>query len=241
MGRPREAYGRVTGVMMYWEEASAQKDTVSDNTVDLVFDITCRTLPVDHAYPLLQALLKVLPWLTDESGAGVHPIHGAESGNGWIRPESPRELLYLSRRTKLILRLPAARIDDARALTGRKLALADHTIEVGKNMVRRLHPITTVFSRYVVAATDTDEPGFLVDCVDQLREIGVVPKKMLCGRETCIALPNGSLRTRSLMLAELSFPESIALQLRGLGSSRALGCGLFVGHRDIKPVKQETD
>lgn len=228
--------------MMYWEEPpSAQKPKTLDEAVDLAFAITCRTLPVDHAHSLLQALLEVLPWLADEAGSGVHPLHGAESGNGWTRPEAPGELLYLSHRTKLVLRLPPSRVSAARALTGCRLDLGGHTIDVGRDIVRPLRPITTVFSRYVVVTMGDDETGFLDDCVQQLRAIGVAPKKMLCGREARIAVPQGFLHTRSLMLADLTPSESITLQLRGLGSSRVLGCGLFVGHKDVNPVKREID
>ena len=41
-----------------------------------------------------------LPWMVDEPQAGIHLIHGAESGNGWIRPQEPDALLILSRRTR---------------------------------------------------------------------------------------------------------------------------------------------
>lgn len=226
---------------IYWQEPSRAPAATAGDAVDMAFALTCRTLPVDHAYPLLEALIRVLPWLADDADSGVHPIHGAESGNGWTRPEDPRALLHLSRRTKLILRLPPSRVPGARALTGRRLDLADHTLDIGADMVRPLHPIATMFSRHVVITANDDETGFLGDCARQLRALGVMPKKMLCGRETRITIPGGSLRTRSLMLADLTAAESMTLQRCGLGPARTLGCGLFVGHKDVNAVKQETD
>jgi hypothetical protein len=71
-----------------------------------------------------------------------------------------------------------------------------------------------------------------------LRDMGIKPKKMLCGTETIINIPDKQLSTRSLMLADLSVEESVQLQMKGLGSHRWLGCGLFIPHKDIKEVKE---
>lgn len=226
---------------MYWEEEKPTETfAVPDDVVDLAFDIVCRALPVDHAYALSQAVLAELPWLADEANAGVHPIHVAESGNGWMRPENPDDLLHLSRRTKLLLRLPKARVDAARALSGKTLNVRGHALEIGKANVRPLVAIGTVFSRYVVIPGVSDETAFIEQSVHALRALGIKPKKLLCGREIQIAVPGETLQARSIMLADLSLEESIELQLRGLGPRRQLGCGLFIGHKDIDAVKQKT-
>ena len=106
---------------MFWQEEKNESGrfVVPDDVVDVAFNIVCRSLPVDHAYALSQAIIQALPWFAEESGAGLHPIHVADSGNGWMRPENPSDLLYLSKRTKLVLRLPHARAQDAKALSGR--------------------------------------------------------------------------------------------------------------------------
>ena len=97
---------------MHWEEStSAEEYAIPDTIVDAVFDISCRSLPVDHSYALSQAIQCALPWFAHE--AGLHLIHVAGSGNGWRRPDDPRALLHLSRRTKLALRIPKERIADA--------------------------------------------------------------------------------------------------------------------------------
>lgn len=226
---------------VHWEDTEATSAySVPDQVVDLVFDLRCRCLPVDHAYPLLHSLLDVLPWIADD-GVGVHSIHGADSGNGWMRPENPQELLYLSRRTKLVLRLPAERVPDARTLSGRTLDVGGHRLSIEQANIRPLSAITTVLSRHVAIDEGDDETGFLQAAVDRLRDMGVRPKKMLCGRETRIATPDGGLRVRSLLLADLMPEESMTLQLRGLGPARPLGCGLFLGHKDVNAVKQKTD
>ena len=95
---------------MFWQEKTPDKPyRVPDDIVDLAFRIDCRCLPLEHAHALSVALHEALPWLEDESRAGIHLIHGAESGNGWMRPEDPQsEVLYVSRRTRMTLRLPKA-------------------------------------------------------------------------------------------------------------------------------------
>lgn len=201
-----------------------------------MYGIECRALPVDHAWPLSRAVTDALPWLKDDPRAGVHTIHVAESGNGWMRPGNPDDLLQLSRRTKLILRLPTERLTDARALTGRTLDVDGHRLTVGEVSERPLSDLTTIFSRYIVAGEAESEEGFLKAMHATLRAMGITPKKMLCGIEHRIRTPDGPLRTRSLMLAELSPDESRRLQEQGLGTFRYLGCGLFLPHKGIQEL-----
>ena len=226
---------------MFWQESQEEVRAVPDDVVDIVYQIDCRTLPVDHAWALSQAVCAVLPWLAEEPTAGVHPIHVADSGNGWMRPESSGDLLCLSRRTKLVLRVPRQRIDAAQALIGRQLDVAGHALRVEQASQRPLSAITTIFSRYVVSANGLDENAFLQAAVHEMAVFGVRPKKMLCGIEKVIATPEQPVHTRSLMIAELSQQESVLLQQHGLGPLRFLGCGLFIPHKDMRDLRQALE
>ncbi len=227
---------------MFWQEAKEnERYVVPDDIVDVVYSIDCRALPVDHAYALSRAIQQALPWFSQEKDAGLHTIHVAESGNGWMRPDRADALLYLSRRTKLTLRLPKHRLDDAATLTGRTLDVGGNRLRVEKSVVKPLSPITTVFARYIVTREGADEDGFLRDAMALFREMGVQPKKMLCGMEHVIATPERTIRARSLMLADLTVEESVKLQQQGLGPERKLGCGLFIPHKDIREVKPVSD
>ena len=242
MVRPRCPARTLAGeLIMFWQETQEEVRAVPDDVVDIVYQIDCRALPVDHAWALSQAVRAVLPWLEDEPLAGVHPIHVADSGNGWMRPENANDLLCLSRRTKLVLRVPRERIDAAQTLVGRQLDVAGHALRVDKASLRPLSSITTIFSRYVVSAEGLDETAFLQAALHEMAALGVRPKKMLCGIEKVIATPEQPVHTRSLMLAELNQQESVTLQQRGLGPLRHLGCGLFIPHKDIKEVKQALE
>jgi len=227
---------------MYWADSGKpERYVVPDDVMDVVYQIDCRTLPVDHAWVLSQAILAVLPWLADEPGAGVHPLHVAESGNGWMRPEGPDALLHLSRRTKLTLRVPKHRLEQSAALSGTTLDIAGHRLTVQASSTRLLVPFSAVFARHVPVAAGQEEAAFIEQLVPAIQALGVTPRKLLCGREHVLATPRGPLATRSVMLADLPEPESVALQRHGLGPYRTLGCGLFIPHKDIKEVRAVLD
>jgi CRISPR-associated protein Cas6 len=211
------------------------------DVVDAVFAISCRSLPVDHAYALSQAIEAVLPWFADEPLAGLHLIHGASSGSGWMRPEGPGATLQLSRRAKLALRLPGRRVQDAAALVGQTMQVAGSTLRVEALSVRTLSRIASLFSRRVVLAGTRGEVDFVVVAQGELAALGIRPAEILCGLTTTIATPAGTHDARSLMLSGLAPEQSLALQQHGLGTLRKLGCGLFIPHKDIGDLKSRTD
>ncbi len=228
---------------MYWQETSKrdERPVVPDEVVDLAFNIVCRSLPVDHAWALFTALRPLLPWLEGEEGAGVHPIHVADSGNGWMRPDRPDAPLYLSRRTKLMLRVPQSRVAEAERLSGQVLDVAGNRLAIEKSAVRPLSTHPALFSRYLVTDDALDEADFLSAMHAQLTAMGIRPKKMVCGIARAIATPDRTLHTRSLMVADLTPAESVRLQQRGLGRLHHLGCGLFIPHKDIQEIRQVLD
>lgn len=227
---------------MYWSDDKEKKQefAVPDDVVDLAYRFSCPTLPLDHAHPLSSALLSELPWLADEPHAGVHLIHGAASGNGWYRPEDPgTELLHLSRRIRMRLRVPSHRLDDARELTGKSLDVNGHVIEVGESTVFKLSSLSTLFARYVIAGVDHDENEFLERAAEQLQALDIPCRKLLAGITHSLNFPDETVFTRSLMVAELEPGQSVRLQQVGLGPGRSFGCGLFLPHKGIKPVNDD--
>ncbi len=211
--------------------------------VDAVFAVSCRSLPVDHAWALHQAIRGALPWFAEEPRAGLHLIHGAASGSGWMRPEAPDALLQLSQRARLALRLPAERLRDAGRLAGASLEVAGHALRVGALAVRPLARITSLFSRHAVFAgtEEEDETSFVLAASEALGALGIRPREMLCGRVTVIATPDRTYRARSLMLAGLTLAQSLLLQREGLGIERKLGCGLFIPHKDIADLRSRPE
>ncbi len=221
----------------YWQEPEQTlDDRIADDITDLSYRITCPRLPMDHAHELRAALSIALPWIEDDPDAGIHSIHGASSGNGWFRPDHPdTALLQLSRRARMVLRLPRTRLAAAAALSGMTLDVGGYPLRVGEWREKPLSVLTTLFARQVISP-DTDENAFVEHSVAELALMGVRVRKLLCGRAGCIRMPDRQLRVRSLMLADLEISESMLLQQRGLGPGRKLGCGLFLPHKGIKAV-----
>jgi CRISPR-associated protein Cas6 len=229
---------------MFWQEETAKSQFQMPNQIiDLIFDIDCKTLPVDHAYDLSQALADALPWSRDDPRIGIHAIHVAGSQNGWERPEhGSGQRLVLSRRTKLTVRIPSDLAPQLQqALEGKTLDVGGFALSVGKSRPRPLSKQTTLFSRYVVVATHEDENTFLQWAVAELATNDIRVRKALCGKKTRLATPLGDLLTRSLMLADLSLEESVRLQQQGLGSHRHMGCGLFIPHKGIDAVHTQDN
>lgn len=220
----------------FWQEErdDDRPPEVADDIVDLQFAVRGRTLPSDHAWALAAALESALPWFAGEPDAGLHMVHAAASGNGWMSPEDDDEgVIYLSRRTRLVLRLPQARVADARGLEGTTLQVAGHPLEIGAGQVQLLSPLTTLYARYVIAEQG-EEGDFLDAAAGELGRLGIACRRMVCGRTRHFRGPDGRVLTRSLMLDGLAFDESQLLQRRGLGPGRHHGFGLFIPHKAVK-------
>lgn len=227
---------------MFWNEDKAEDKSyrVSDDIVDLSFAVHCKMLPLDHAYALSRALHGALPWFADEAAVGMHLIHGAESGNGWYRPQDTRgALLHLSQRARMMLRVPKHRIDDARALEGKVLDVDGHRLEIREGTIKPLSVMSTLFARHVAMADPRmSEAAFLEHVAADMRSLDIRVNKILCGKAHDLNTPEGAMHTQSVMIADLEPESAVLLQQKGIGPGRKMGCGLFLPHKGIKPVKE---
>ena len=224
---------------MYWRESSQENEHKSlAKVVDVAFRIRCPCLPVDHAYDLFQAIAQEIPWIQNDDMVGIHSIHGADSGNGWYRPEhDDNSFMQLSKRVRLVLRLPMSRLDQCETLCGKTLNVSDQQITVNDYRVRSINPMPTLFARGVLTEAGESEINFVERAYDSLKKMNIDAPKILPGRKHKIKLPGEHLIARSLLLADISVPDSVKLQELGLGESRKLGCGLFIPHKSIDAVK----
>ena len=224
---------------MFWSEDRDEKGKfeIPDNVIDVVYNISCKCLPTEHIYSLSMALQQAMPWLSDESQAAVHPITGPESGNGWERSDD--EIMYLSRRQKMMIRIPKERLTDAEKLTGQTLLIDGYELEVGKSATKKLSDLPTVFARHVICDAGMSEDEFMHLTLAQIKELDITVRKMMAGKERAIETPDKTIMTRSLMLAELEAVESIRLQEEGIGEERMLGCGLFLPQKGISAVNPD--
>jgi CRISPR-associated protein Cas6 len=226
---------------MFWQEDEKRDDiTTSNEVVDLSYKIECRQIPTCHAWDLAHALYEVMPWIKDEPEVGIHQIHGATSGNGWERPPDG-ELIHLSKRTRMTLRVPTQRVGDAGGLVGQTLDICGYQVVVGKMNSKPINPVSTIFARYVVVPEGYSEDAFLKWAVDELSQRNIQVRKMLCGKSHDIEANGETIATRSLMIADLDKADSVALQEVGLGPHRHYGCGIFMPHKGIKAVGDSED
>ena len=226
---------------MFWQEDDKKNDIVtSDKVVDLSYKIDCKQIPTCHAWELSQALYSALPWIQDEPEVGVHQIHGATSGNGWERPPDG-ELIHLSKRTRMHLRVPTSRVDDANELVGKELDVAGNIVLVGKMISKSVDPFSTIFARYIALQKGISEEDFLQSVVEQLTARNIQARKLLCGMGHEFEANGEIVETRSLMIADLDKLSSVMLQEQGIGLHRHLGCGIFVPHKGIKAVGETED
>ena len=230
---------------MFWREDKGPQQAfqVPDDVCDLVFRLSGKSIDVDHAHALAEALREHLDEATCER-IGVHGVRMASSGNGWNRPEGAGAELPLSRRARLDIRVPRELVDTVLQLSNRLLGLGRRQqIEVGSATIRPLSIHGTLYARAISCDPRQSEDEFLQQVAAELQAMDIDVSRMLCGRSGEIRTAGASLFTRALMVTDLKPRESVRLQQRGIGGDRLLGCGLFVPHKEIDAVyePQEQD
>lgn len=220
---------------MFWQENIKEENfTLPKTTQDAVFNIHAEILPIDHAYLLSQALLKHLPWLKTVN-AGVFDISVA-NGNGWEQ-NYESGFYYPSKRSTLNIRLPEIKLESVQALSGKTLDLDHYKIQVIKALKPKFMTDTSIlFAKHIPYDKNTNEEDFLSTSFAQLQDLDIHPKKMMAGLKRKISTPNGTIHTRSLMVANLRKIESAKLQAIGIGEHRLLGCGLFLPQKGIESI-----
>ena len=216
-----------------------EKTNLTSSMTDIAYMINCKTLPYDHAFKLSNQITMVLPWLNDNLQNGIHMLHGPHAGHGWER--STDDTIFLSKRTRLILRIPKTHIDQAKNLEGVTLKISNDTLVVGKSYEKPFTVTRDLFSKFVIVDEGIDEEQFLEKINNELQQNRISLHKTICGKTNTLEINNKKKSTRSLMLPGLSKQQSILIQDKGLGEGRIFGCGLFVPHKSIDAVANFKD
>lgn len=191
---------------------------------DIAFAVHGDLLPTGYARPLLQGIMAVLPWFADEPLAGVLPLRGTQHDKG----------IWLPRRTKLVLRLPSSRVEQARALSGRQLLLGETSLTVEEGEVRPHASHPTLHAHLVVSPLD--EAGFMASVEDALSRMGITGQR-ICGKHRTLPDGENTITGFSLVVHHLKPDQSLLLQGMGLGEARPLGCGIFVPFKAIPSLE----
>lgn len=193
--------------------------------LDMVFPLHGHALEPDPAWELQQSVLQICPFLQSDRLSGIHPVRLVASG----------EQALLSQRSRLLLRVHGERRQQVAAMSGRRLAVGAHTVELGDAHARALLPHTTLYAHSVASPSGADELGFMDWVAQQLQALDV-QAHAVCGKHHLRAGPEGPLHAFSLMLHGLGSAQALRMLEQGLGPLRLLGCGLFVAHKSAAAV-----
>ena len=188
--------------------------------VDVVFDLQGSSVPEGYPFVLWAEIVRFLPWLNEEKNAGILPLRGSASG----------ESTLLSKRSKLILRVPAVCASQVVKLSGKQLDVDGNVLAVGEGKERQLLAATTLHAHMV--ESKLDEVAFLSHMKAQLQLMNI-SCNLICDKHRKI---NGMKQTLSgfgLVLHDLKPLASLQIQRTGLGGSRHFGCGIFVPFKAI--------
>jgi len=218
---------------VFWEEEeeTTENKPISD-VVDVTYQIKGKTLPSNYLSLIASQMSLQFDWWDELDDIGLQVLIAGEEGNGWFRDQTPNAILYLSRRSRLVLRTPKQMYAQIKNLHNAKLNLGEHDIELVFKHDKSINHSATLYSQHVLSDED-DELRFLEIVTLELDSLGIVCKKILCGKTRELIINNEKKLTRSLMLNDLSKEDSVKLQNKGLGNFQKLGCGIFVPYKSI--------
>lgn len=219
---------------------------MDDQVVDVAFPLVGKELPLDHGYTLFGALSRHVPALHGQGGWGVHPVLGVRTG----------DTLALERRSLVKIRLPAQEIAALLPLAGKAIDVDGKVVTLGVPRIFALVPAASLVARMVTVASvldgkapRTDEESQRAALRDSVRRklshltLGQDPERIevAIGRRHVQRVGPKRERLRrgervvdrdvvvgfQVALSGLEATASLAVQARGIGGRRHMGCGLF--------------
>ena len=164
-----------------WQEDTKKRSAVDHSEmVDLSFSVDCKELPYDHAYELSSEIIKLVPEIKNDNRNAIQTLHGPMSGNGWVRADG--ENIFLSKRSKLCLRVRKDHADKIREIEGKKIKLFGNELNIGKSKIKSFLVVRDLFCRFVSCNEDLPEENFLEEVQTELRAFKVNINKALCGQ-----------------------------------------------------------
>lgn len=208
-----------------WPTEKTAPEVDESAVSDVHFELRGKRIPVDHGYALFNELARLLPWLAHEELAGIHPIHGSDSGTGH---------LLLNRRTRLVIRIRRERLDELLGLSGRQIEVAGNPLTIGSGKAKALTHHTPLYAHLVTTGSQ-DERTFTQDVMHLLDAL-TIETRFLCGKQQTLTTADGVITGYSLMLHGMPVEHAIQVQQLGLGDNRKLGCGIFIPHKSINAL-----
>jgi len=176
--------------------------------VELRYPVIGATVPSDHGYAMFSAISRVIP-----------EAHNAD----WLSLETG----LVNSRARLRIRVPQDRVPLILKLAGRRLGLSGHRVRLGAPQISLLRPSPSVYARCVTIKNRTEPESFLDAVARKLDEMGVRGEPEI-GPRRAFHIGKRLIVGFALKIHDLSDEGSIAIQERGMGKHRNIGCGFFV-------------
>jgi CRISPR-associated protein Cas6 len=188
--------------------------------MDVVFDLSGTHVPEGYPFALWAAIVDFLPGLNEVQNAGILPLRGSASG----------ETTLLSRRTKLILRVPASFAAQTLLLSKKQITIGDCELLIGAGKERPILAAPTLHAHIVESVLS--EVDFLTEMHSQLKHLDI-SANLICDKHRKISSASKTISGFGLVVHDLKPHASLQIQHFGLGGSRHFGCGLFVPFKVI--------
>ena len=199
-------------------------------SVDLVFPLGGKLLPLDNGYLVYSALSRICPTLHELKNISIHPIAGIPQSNKQLR---------LTSRSKLQIRIQIEHIPLVyEFLAGQTFNIGQDQFYIGIPEYKQLTPCSVLYSRLVIIRRCFEPQVFLEAAQRQLEDLGIK------GSIDILKKKNGQLQCRQLVMRkeigtfpirgygvevkDLSEEDSLKLQQHGIGGKKKMMCGVFV-------------
>ncbi|UFP97188.1 type I-MYXAN CRISPR-associated protein Cas6/Cmx6 [Gloeobacter morelensis] len=204
--------------------------------VDVVFPLAGSTLPSDHNYLLFSTLSKLLPEVHEAKWLSIAGVSGCKKG--------ANHTIVLTDNSRLVLRLPLARLGEVYPLVGQRLQVGEHSVVSGPPVVQPLTPAPTLYARMVVIKNkgiERCDPLALTWAVRRaLGSLNIFNAEVILETESVggrcvfarralrVGNTGGVVVGYGLFIAGLNIYDSLLIQAEGIGAKRHFGCGIFI-------------
>jgi CRISPR-associated protein Cas6 len=177
-------------------------------------------IPIQHQYPLLAALSRVVPSIHETEGLGIHPIRGAVLEPG---------KLELTDASSVTIRVDAAYIPALIPLSGKRLDVAGFPIRLGIPRLLPLRPSERLGCRFATIKGFMERDSFLAALRRQLDTLEVRHSAIVeLGKRQILRVKQHTIVGFGVIIDGLREIESMQIQVKGAGGRRHLGAGLFM-------------
>ncbi len=203
----------------------SQVDISHEPVVELFFPVAGISLPADHGYALLAALIHLQAELRDRMDVSILTIPGFGDRQGKI---------LLTPQSGFRIRVPISSIPLVYGFAGKQIKLGIHPIQIGIPTVAVLAPADKLRARIVTIKGFENAPAFIAAAKRQLDRLEIfgnvtvpIDRHGNPQRKT-IKIQRHTIVGFTTEVSGLNEADSLKLQSLGIGGRRHMGAGYFL-------------